>query len=325
MQALTTEARKLRRHTQRLTIDTLVVLTGLRPAAMLDYAPSCSPKALAQMCGRISTQHRIGAEHGASPRPGAAGQITALSWQGSLWILNCEALQRRIYRVLHEGDVAVPELRIVTFRGDGREGPVRLLPAGRHTVRVDPMCTVAGRYSCSALCTYLQHCIKCGSILQWIHDAAALLQEARDHLEDLARLLSQRDKELARGKAQCSSVWILPDDAAIGSLPSVNGLLLGYPWTYWVDARNVNAASRQLSATPLLLCRCANLLLAFLPTIIVLALDGMSCGPQVRKASRIDRTHLQLRHRSCHPTFSIGLQLIASLACLTCEPRDRAG
>jgi hypothetical protein len=50
-------------------------------------------------------------------------------------------------------------------------------------------------------------------------------------------------------------VWELPDDVGIGTLPCVNGILLGYPWTYCVTAENVNAASTQLSLGALTIFR----------------------------------------------------------------------
>jgi hypothetical protein len=44
-------------------------------------------------------------------------------------------------------------------------------------------------------------------------------------------------------------LWELADDVAVGALPTVNGILLGYPWTYCVTAENVNHVASQLSTS----------------------------------------------------------------------------
>ena len=131
MQSFTHQARRLRKHTERLTIDALAVLTGLRPAAMLDYAPSCRPEALAQMCGCINAANGAGCGQAGVDGP----CITALTWQGVLWLVNCEVLERRVRRVLSERDAAVPELCLVLFCEAQDAGPVQLVPAQRHAVR----------------------------------------------------------------------------------------------------------------------------------------------------------------------------------------------
>lgn len=48
----------------------------------------------------------------------------------------------------------------------------------------------------------------------------------------------------------------LDDDADVGNLPFVNGVLLGYPFIYYVTADNVNRASAWLSSSCLQLFRC---------------------------------------------------------------------
>jgi hypothetical protein len=45
------------------------------------------------------------------------------------------------------------------------------------------------------------------------------------------------------------------NQADIGVLPLVNGVVLGYPFIYNVTAGNVNCVSRKLSTIPLLLFR----------------------------------------------------------------------
>jgi hypothetical protein len=52
-----------------------------------------------------------------------------------------------------------------------------------------------------------------------------------------------------------ASVLELPVDGGVGNLPFVNGLLLGYPFTYCVTADNVAAVGARLSSEKLLVFR----------------------------------------------------------------------
>lgn len=58
--------------------------------------------------------------------------------------------------------------------------------------------------------------------------------------------------------ADCRGIPLveLDEEADIGNLPFVNGVLLGYPFIYYVTAENVNRASAWLSSSRLQLFRC---------------------------------------------------------------------
>eukprot|EP00892_Ulva_mutabilis_P004802 jgi/Ulvmu1/2694/UM014_0150.1 len=57
------------------------------------------------------------------------------------------------------------------------------------------------------------------------------------------------------GDSAASALVELQEDADIGNLPFVNGILLGYPFVYYVTADNVNRASAWLSSSALQLFR----------------------------------------------------------------------
>lgn len=90
MQELLELCPKLRRHAVRVAVDLLAVASGHRPAFLLDYAHAIPVNALATACERLSRawqQHR--------------SAFCVLRWQGLVWVVNCQLLEKRLERLLN--------------------------------------------------------------------------------------------------------------------------------------------------------------------------------------------------------------------------------
>lgn len=100
------------------------------------------------------------------------------------------------------------------------------------------------------------------------------------------------------GGGKCSSgagsLVELGEDEGIGNLPLVNGVLLGYPFVYYVTAENVNQASAWLSSSHLRLFRCCLLPLEF-------------SGAVPWRKCRLCQNELRLQAEG-HPLNSLGQQ-----------------
>lgn len=110
--------------------------------------------------------------------------------------------------------------------------------------------------------------------------SSAHLLQVEDGLRKMLRVF---DAALCRGRtcsSDAGSFVELGEDEGIGNLPLVNGVLLGYPFVYYVTAENVNRATAWLSASQLRLFRCCLLLSAFFGGCfgVTADCDRMSCG-----------------------------------------------
>ena len=110
----------MRRHNQRLACDFLAVLSGCRPAFMLDYGLPCDAEALAAAC-QLCAQKLCGSSQ--------AAMCIVMGWQGLLWVMNPVKIQERWQRIcsLQHCQPDAHEIWFVNF-DDSASGQVVLTP-----------------------------------------------------------------------------------------------------------------------------------------------------------------------------------------------------
>ena len=118
---------RLRRHAVRVAVDFLAVVVGFRPAFLLDYAHGVPVAALAAACQRLnaswSNQHT------------SERHYAVLSWQGLLWVVNCNVLHMRLRRLL-DVQQRPNEMLLITF-GEGPHFRPRLQAVHESPVRLE--------------------------------------------------------------------------------------------------------------------------------------------------------------------------------------------
>ena len=90
LQDATALHKKLLRHKDRLLLDAFAVATELRPAFLLDYAPTAPVAAVEYLCKALSESLN--------------SNIVAWHWQGCLWVVSHTRLQARLQAILHPLD-----------------------------------------------------------------------------------------------------------------------------------------------------------------------------------------------------------------------------
>lgn len=118
MQDLLSEQPRCRKSHARLLLDCLVIATGVRAAVMLDYEPKLRHGSAAQLCTRLSSA--------------SSTAVVALRWQGSLWLVQLEALLRRCTQELYGCEQHGPQL--VLFDASDQL-QVTCMPLLQHVVR----------------------------------------------------------------------------------------------------------------------------------------------------------------------------------------------
>jgi hypothetical protein len=117
--------RQLRPRSERLYVDWLAVATGLRPAAMLEYAPAHCAAALCHQCERIRHQARV-------------PTLRVLVWATCPWLINVgRAIQRlRSLRLCDEatGSSSSPGMWIVRCSEPPGAQACQVIPA--HQIEV---------------------------------------------------------------------------------------------------------------------------------------------------------------------------------------------
>jgi hypothetical protein len=84
-----------------------------------------------------------------------------------------------------------------------------------------------------------------------------MIQEHMLHVSELLKIVQAGAQNGMKGEVgTATSLWHIPDDAPIGVLPFMNGVVLGYPFVYGVSTETVNQACSWLSTTSLALFGC---------------------------------------------------------------------
>ena len=97
--------------------------------------------------------------------------------------------------------------------------------------------------------------------------ANAVLSQVQVPLIWLRRLVDVVEKAVVAAQTRASNeAWVMPfilhvpDHDNIGSLPIVNGFMLGYPFVYNVSSSNAVVAAKALSSGDLLVFECGTVM-----------------------------------------------------------------
>ena len=106
----------------------------------------------------------------------------------------------------------------------------------------------------------LPHCVRLQQADKRSAESQRLMR-MQEQLQQAKNLQAQVGTWLAEAATHGEVVLELPDDDTVGNLPFVNGVLLGYPFTYCVTQDTVAAVSARLSCEELVVFRPASSLI----------------------------------------------------------------